>query len=432
LSAGGNYFSSLKVLLSEILFIPLGIIPIGIILNSIKMKSSPFIYGTTVANGAFINRKEEINRLTANLLGGINTMLISPRRWGKSSLVEKTTSLIIKSDKNVKVAVIDLFTVSTAEDFLERFAREVIRCSSTKWEEWIKNTRSFFKMLIPRIHIGNDPANDFNISFDWTEIRKHEDEILNLPDIIARKKKIKLIVCIDEFQNIASFTGFEAFEKKLRAVWQRQKNVTYCIYGSRRHMMNDIFNNSSKPFYRFGDIIHLQKIARDEWIKFISDKFIQTGKNISHNGAMLITDLMQSHSWYVQQLAQYTWNMTEENVTIEIIKKALNELINANTPFYQEKAESFSNTQINMLKAVAGGKSRFTSVSVMNEFNLGTPRNVSKNKTILINEDIIQLSGEKYDFVDPAFELWFRQNYLNQPFAGQTHLRPGYQGLPDN
>jgi hypothetical protein len=304
---------------------------------------------------------------------------------------------------------------------MEKFAREIIRSTSTKWQEWVKNARSVFKMLIPKIHIGKDPLNDFSFSFDWAEIKKHEDELLDLPETIAKQKKIQLIVCIDEFQNIADFSGFEAFEKKLRAAWQRQKNVTYCIYGSQRHMMNDIFNNPSKPFYRFGDIIHLQKIARDEWIHFISRGFTRTGKQISDEGASLITDLMQSHSWYVQQLAHYAWNMTNGTATNDVIEKALSELINANTPFYQKEIESLSITQINLLKAVANGESQLTSVSAMTDFSLGTPRNVSKNKTILINDDIIQVSGEKFEFVDPAFELWFRQIFLNQPVSG--HFR---------
>lgn len=379
------------------------------------MKNSPFIYGTTVINQAFINRKNEIRKLVENLTGGINTTLISPRRWGKSSLVEKAVATIIKNNKNTRMVVIDLFTVSSEEQFMEKFAREVIRASSSKWQEWAKNARLFFKVLLPRIHVGIDPVNDFSISFDWQEIQKHNDEILNLPETIAKQKGIKMIVCIDEFQNIANFNDFESFEKKLRAIWQRQQDVTYCIYGSRRHMMNDIFNNPSKPFYRFGDIMLLQKIERNEWIIFICRSFTKTGKQISNDEAVLIADLMQCHSWYVQQLAHYTWNLTTDKATKIVIEKALTELINANTPFYQKEIETLSLTQVNLLKAVVHGENRFTSVSVMAEHKLGTPRNVSKNKTLLINNDIIQANEEQFEFVDPAFELWFRHNFLNQP-----------------
>jgi len=379
-----------------------------------NMKYSPFIFGTTVLDDAFINRKDEIHRLTTNLAGGINTTLISPRRFGKSSLVEKVVRDLMKPDKNIRVVIIDLFTVSTSEKFLEKFAREVIKSSSSKWQDWIKNTRTFFRVLIPKIHIGVDPVYDFSISFDWEEIKKHDDEILELPETIAKQKKLKFIICLDEFQNISQYSGFEEFEKKLRSVWQRQKNVTYCIYGSRRHMMNDIFNNPSKPFYRFGDLINLDKINTNEWVSFITGSFMKTGKKISENQAEMIADLMQCHSWYVQQFAHYTWTLTEKTVTKTIMEKALNELINSNTPFYQKEIETLSSTQVNLLIAIASGEIMFTSAAVMREYKLGTPRNVSKNKSLLINKDLIQTSGRKMEFVDPAFELWFGKNYLNK------------------
>lgn len=386
------------------------------------MITSPFIFGTTVTDEAFINRTDEIKKLSDNLTSGINTSLISPRRWGKSSLVEKTIDDLVKKNKNIRIAMIDLFTVNSSEQFLEKFARELIKASSTKWQEWVKNTRLFFKMLIPKINIGIDPAHDFSISFDWREMKKNEEEILNLPETIAQQKKIKIIVCIDEFQNIASFSDFESFEKKLRAIWQRQHNVTYCIYGSRRHMMKDIFNNPSKPFYRFGDIILLEKIDKNEWVRFITGSFKKTDKQISMDEAALIADLMQCHPWYVQQLAHYTWNLTADKTTKGTIEKALSELINANTPFYQTEAEILSSTQLNLLIAVLKGEKQLTSVSAMNTYRLGTPRNVSRNKTQLINSDIIQATGNGFEFVDPAFELWFRQTFLNQPI--HKHFDP--------
>jgi hypothetical protein len=224
-------------------------------------------------------------------------------------------------------------------------------------------------------------------------------------------------VCIDEFQNIANFSDFESFEKKLRAIWQRQQSVTYCIYGSQRHMMNEIFNKPSKPFYRFGDIMLLQKIEKTEWVNFISKSFEKTGKTISKEDAGIIADLMQCHCWYVQQLAHYTWNLATTNAIKTTIQKALTELINANTPFYQKEIETLSITQVNLLKAVASGEKKFTGVNAMTEYKLGTPRNVSKNKTLLVNNDVIQRADDHFEFVDPAFELWFRQNFFNQSIS---------------
>ena len=224
------------------------------------MNNSPFIYGTTVSVHSFTNREAEAVKLQSNLLNGINTTIISPRRWGKSSLVEKVMADINKKEKKTKTIIIDLFSTSNEEEFLETFAREVIKASSSKWQEWMSSGKEFFKKLIPKLSLGIDPATDFSLSFDWQELKKHSDEVLNLPEIIAKKKGVKFIICLDEFQNLSSFDAYLTFEKKIRACWQRQKSVTYCLYGSKRHMMTDIFNSPSKPLYRFGDIMILQKI----------------------------------------------------------------------------------------------------------------------------------------------------------------------------
>jgi hypothetical protein len=90
-------------------------------------------------------------------------------------------------------------------------------------------------------------------------------------------------------------------------------------------------------------------------------------------------------------------------------------LINANTPFYQKEIETMSSTQINLLIAILNGEKQLTSVSAMNSYRIGTPRNVSRNKMQLINNDIIQTTNDGFEFVDPAFELWFRLTFLNQP-----------------
>lgn len=381
------------------------------------MKDTPFIYGTTVSIQSFTNREQESEKLCNNLTGGINTTIISPRRWGKSSLVEKVVSDINKKYKLHKTVVIDLFSVSSEEEFLEMYAKEVIKASSNKWQEWLNSGKVFFKHLVPKLSVGIDPQSDFSLSFDMKEIKKHSDEILNLPEVIAKEKKVKFIICLDEFQNLTSFKNYKTFEKKLRAVWQRQKLVTYCLYGSKRHMMAEIFNNPSKPFYRFGDIMLLQKIASKKWIDFIVKNFDKTGKKIDPKTATLIPNLMKNHSWYVQQLSHYAWNLTKTKATVKEVNAALVELINANSPLYQREVEIISHTQLNLLKAVAHNEKQLTANTVMNKYQLGTPRNVSKNKQILIKNDIIDETENGYEFIDPAFELWFKKQFMNKAYT---------------
>ncbi|HQO10522.1 MAG TPA: hypothetical protein PLP37_10475 [Clostridiales bacterium] len=386
------------------------------------MKISPFIYGTTVSDKSFTDRDKDSKKLYENLTNGINTVLISPRRWGKSSLVEKVAGDISMKHKDIKIVMIDLFSVSGEEEFLEAFAREVLKASSSKWQDWVKTVKEFFRQIVPKISFGTDPANDFSISFDWVELKKHKDEILDLPEKISSSKNFKFVICLDEFQNLATYQGYEEFEKKLRSKWQKHKNVTYCLYGSKRHMLTDIFSKSSKPFYRFGDIMLLQKIGRGDCVNFITESFKRTGKTISIQNAEMIPVYMKDHSWYVQQLAHYTWAKTDHTASENEINDSLFEVINANSPLFQKEIETMSITQLNLLKAICGGETQITSNDAMQKYRLGTPRNVLKNKAILINNDMISNGDGKYEFLDPVFELWFRKQYFNEDYIRSKKL----------
>lgn len=376
---------------------------------------SPFVFGNTVSTEAYTNREEEALRLKQNLLGGINTILISPRRWGKSSLVERVLMDIQKSDKKCKTVLLDLFTVNDEVDFFELFTREVIKATSTKWEDWVRDAKNFLSQLVPTVHVGVNPHLDFTIKYEHEKVREFADEILNLPERIAKEKGIRMVICLDEFQNLTNLAEYELLEKKMRAVWQRQKLVSYCLFGSKRHMLEVIFNNPSKPFYRFGDLMLLPKIKEESWVKFIQSSFRKTRKQIPKEIATLIPRLMKNHSWYVQQLSHYVWNQSRsgEPVDKQVVQNALSELIFANQPLYQREIEGMSTTQIHLLKAIYQKEKQLTASAVMRNYALGTPRNVSKNRLILEGRDmIIKDESGIYEFLDPAFELWFGKQYF--------------------
>ncbi len=382
------------------------------------MDNSPFSFGKIVFKNTFVNREEEKQRLKANFSSGINTILISPRRWGKSSLVKEVASQLSSSDKNIRFCFIDLFAIRSEEDFYETLAKEVIKCSSSKVEEWLKAGKNFFTHLIPTFSVGINPQEDFSVSMDWKELKKHKGEILNLPEKIATQKKIKIVLCIDEFQNIKNFDKENNLEKILRSYWQQHKHVTYCLYGSKRHMMADIFNEKNKPFYRFGDIILLQKIKIEYWKKFIQTSFTKTGKSIPIDLAEKIAVLMTCHPYYIQQLAHLVWQCTEKKTVPENIEQSIEDLFRWNEPLYQQEIENIGNTLLYLLIAIASGETVLTSAKVMHKYKLGTPNNVSKNKLILQKNDIIDYSNNQYNFLDPVFEMWFKKQFLKSTIAG--------------
>jgi hypothetical protein len=368
---------------------------------------SPFKYGKVVTGKQFINRKEDIKRIQNNISAGINTILISPRRWGKSSLMKQVEFL--NANKKTKFAFIDFFNIRTEEDFLEKYSREIIRCSISRKEELLKSGKDFFKKITPSFTFGADPINDFSVSFSWNEANKTKDEIINLPETIARKRGIKIVVCIDEFQNIVRLENNISFEQELRSYWQYHENTTYCLYGSRKHMMLELFKQESRAFYRFGDLFMMERIPEKHWIGFIMDSFENSGVSISKELVKKMIILTNNHPDYLQQLCHNVWNRTDSEASSKIVEESMNLVIRSHALHYQDICDALSNTQINLLYAILAGETKLTAAKTMQRFKLGTPRNVSKNKKILMVKDIIEIHGKSILFNDPILEYWLRQ-----------------------
>lgn len=373
--------------------------------------NAPFQYGTLVDKENFVNRVEERKQLKELLGSGINVMLISPRRWGKSSLVKVAMDELTHEEKHVRVCFIDAFSIKTEAEFYRAFAREVITCAASTLEKRLEDIKQFLKALSPSITLKGDSSDtlSFDLKFELEE--RDVMEILNLPERIASTKGIRIIVCIDEFQQLALLPGYKGMEGKMRSVWQQQQRVAYCLYGSKRHMMMDIFNNSSNPFYRFGQVLFLPKIKKEEWIPFITNAFRRTGKEISEERAGRLCDIVKCHSWYLQQLCYFIWSGTSGQVTDSTIEIRTRQLIDTNMPMFMNDTENLTAAQTAMLRAVADGEYRLNAAAVVQKYGLGSAQTITRNKRILTERDFIEKEEERYVFSDPVFELWFKRKY---------------------
>lgn len=370
---------------------------------------APFVFGVRVEGNTFTDRKEETNRLKMNFLYGVNTILISPRRMGKTSLVEKVCSLV-ESD-TLKIAKIDAFGCRSENDFINAFATAVVRATSSKWEEWMENAKTFLSRFIPKISIGQDPLTDFSIALEYNRANTVTEDILQLPETIAKQKGIKIVICIDEFQQIADFPDSITFQKKLRSVWQLQSNVSYCLYGSKKHMMEKMFQSQSHPFYRFGDLFYLDKISETDWVEYICDRFRVTGKEISHELASEICTVTDRYSSYVQQLAWLVWLRTDRHATKEDVEFGIDRMLDACEPLFIQQTESLSAYQMNFLRALANGvHTGFTRSEILDTYQLGTAANISRLKKALTEKDLIMMTApKKLEISDPILALWLKR-----------------------
>lgn len=374
------------------------------------MAEKPFVFGVAATGENFTDREQETERLLANFRYGVNTILISPRRWGKTSLVKKVCGLA-ESDK-LKIVFFDIFSCRTEKDFYDVLAESVLKQTSSKWEEWVENAKIFLSRISPKISMGPDPMTDFSISLELNNKREDISEILQLPERIAQKKGISIVVCIDEFQQIADFADSKTFQKRLRTVWQHQQSVSYCLFGSKKHLMNELFEKRSYPFYKFGDSIYLKKMPTSVWIDYIVGRFILTGKEISRELSEKICLTVDNHSSYVQQLAWLTWIHTDSIAMESDFEEARQDMIDQNTPLFEKQTENLTAYQMNFLRAIVSGiHKEFSTKDVITKYDLGSSANVSAVRRSLTKRELIDVEDRKVIIPDPVLEMWLRREF---------------------
>lgn len=375
-----------------------------------NLMEKPFVYGTAVFGDNFADRVKETRRLKMNFEAGVNTILISPRRTGKTSLVYRAMEQV--SNPDIKFVNMDIYDCRDEYEFYEKFASSVLMSLASKMDQVMDIAKTFLSRLAPKITFSSDPMSEISLSLGIGPSTPNPEEVLNLPEIIAQKRGIHIVVCIDEFQQVGEFDNTLHVQKKARGIWQLQKRVSYCLFGSKKHMMENIFTKKSMPFYQFGDMVLLLPIPNEEWIPYITSRFSFRGMKISPSLAGVICDRVERYSSYVQQLA---WNVmieAEGEVRKEDVENGYEMLILQNAPYFMQQIAGLTSYQMNYIKALASGiHSGFSSHAVMAEYRMGSKSNISKIEKVLLSKELITKEKGRTDFADPVFPVWFRKEY---------------------
>lgn len=368
-----------------------------------------FVFGVSVSDYNFIGRKEEIRRLKMNFEEGVNTILISPRRWGKTSLVRKVCEVVDR--KKVIPVFVDIFKCKTEYEFYNALAEAVLKQTASKAELWMDNARDFIVRLSPKVSFSPEPNSEFALSLGISPKTHAPEEILSLAEEIAQKKQKRIVVCIDEFQQIGEMADSVSIQKRLRSVWQHQRLTSYCPFGSKKHTMMNVFQKRNMPLYQFGDFKFLDKIPTETWVEYIVQHFKDRQRTISTEQAAKICQLVDNYSSYVQQLSWLVFSLIDEGqvVTDEHLKQGVKDLLNSQEQLFMQQIEPLTAYQMNFLRCILSGHhDDFGETAVREEFQLGSVSNITRLKTALVDKDIVEMSGKRYYITDPVFALWFR------------------------
>lgn len=374
---------------------------------------TPFVFGKIATDKNFTDREQETAILVEHFKSLINTIIISPRRWGKSSLVNKASKLAMEQDNKLIICHIDLFNVRDEEHFYSLLAQKVISATSSKWDETVDLIRKFLSRLSPKITIGTDPMNEVSVDFEMKDVVNNPDEVLDLAEKIAKMKGLKIVVCIDEFQNISEFSDPDYFQKKVRSHWQQHQNVSYCLYGSKRHMMLEVFTDSSKPFYKFGNLMFLNKIETPYLVSFFKERFADTKKKITEEACNLIVEFTDNHPYYAQQLAQLSWLRTKDICTEDIVREAHTSLVEQMSLLFATITENLTTQQLHYLKALLAGEKSISSTETMHRYKISSPTSIARSKASLIKNDILDNKAGEISFQDPIYAYWLKTVFFS-------------------
>jgi len=358
------------------------------------MKENPFKFGTVVDGPYFIDRKDEISKISSFIKGVNHLILISPRRFGKTSLIRK-----VMNESGRTFLYIDLQLIISVDDFASQLLKRIYRLfPMERLKTYLKSFR-----IIPSV-ILNPVTGETEISFRPGSMNTEPlEDVLNLVEKLSSPRK-KIILILDEFQEI--FRIHKELDRFLRSIMQIHKNINYIFSGSSESMIREIFERKSSPFYHFGYLMLLGRIPDQEFARFLNDNFsILSDNHEKISGEILkITD---SHPYFTQQLAFTAWDDLERKGYAEdIVESSANEIVQSHDNDFERLWNNLNRTDMIILAGMAQSISSPLSVEFSNQFGTGAASTVFSTLQRLTSKGILIKEGSKYSIDDPFFKRW--------------------------
>ncbi|GAB6135976.1 AAA family ATPase [Thermococcus prieurii] len=358
----------------------------------------PFVYGRKVGREHFADREEEVEKLKIAMMSGQNVIVYSPRRYGKSSLV---SIALEELGERVYPIEVDCSGVLTKRELAERISSAAIRTWRGRVEEFL---RKLFKTTTPRITVGKRLGVEFVVG----EENAAFEEALKLPKRLAEVAGKRVVVVFDEFQEVSNLR--RDVLPKMRAEFQKHREVTYVFVGSKQGMMREIFQSPSSPFYNFGMHMVLRRIPKEKFGPFIKNKFRESGLEVDDGLIDSVLEVTKGHPHYTQMICHRLWLnalLSERNdISEKDLEKALEEILNETAEFFEEIWGSLTINQRRLLVAIARNESDLYSRDFLNRYGFERASTVQAALKALKEKELIVRENGKYLVENPLFELW--------------------------
>ena len=378
------------------------------------MLKNPFQYGGLVGGSFFCNREKERADIAAAIRNGDKIFLHAERRLGKTSLVQEVLRNLPQN--RYASAYIDLWPTDGAESFTLTTARAIAESMSDTADQILNIAKQLFSRLAPSITTDAEgkPKVTFGIA-SGANSGPELEEVLSAPEKIARRGKRQVAIVFDEVQQILEY-GSDMVERQLRSIIQQQTGVSYIFLGSRKHLIQRMFLDRSRPLYRSAGHYPLGPIHTEHWIPFIEQKFNEGGRSISREVIEEVCRLSEGHPFYTQHICHALWELSETRrpVTVDLTTEAVDLLIDRESYAYTALWESLTTNQKRFLRGLASEPPGIQPYSgaFVHKYGLASASNSQRSAEVLLNRDLIDRDRESFIIVDRFFRIWILRRQI--------------------
>ena len=368
---------------------------------------NPFQFGVVIDDTAFCNRKEEISYLKNQINNGYSTWLFSPRRFGKTSLVEK----VFRETKSATCIFVDLYNIKAIDDFSRKYS-SIIAKALFNWKDEIrkltKNLSDSFVNLSPGVSFDEFGHPSFSLNVNKVEQQADLETILEIPNRISTQRGQRICIAFDEFQEIKRIDPF--LLNWMRSSFQRHSNISYIFSGSKQSMMEDIFASSSSPFYEFAVKMSLSVISKNELSNFIKEKFTSYQFPIKDHTIHNILQKSDCQPHYTQFFASVVFDLVSNGYdqdAEDFSETWLNKVMLAQIDIFQDIYDQLTNSQRSVLQAI----SKITEIGIYSDearkkYRLPVSSTLNVALKALQKKSLIYKTGDNYKLSNPVLREW--------------------------
>ena len=380
------------------------------------MPANPFSFGDLALDDAFTDRVDEVASLRADILNGQNVVVFAPRRYGKTSLVWRTVQEVVRED--VLVAQVDLMKTPTKERLAARLAKSIHEDIASRLFRAREQLRVFASLRVTPIINVNPQTGGTSFSFSFSSAHREEDvdatieRLLELPAQLAAERGRRAAVVFDEFQEIVEID--RKLPALMRAVFQEQPDVAHVYLGSKRHMMERLFNDEHEPFWRSAKQMELGPIATPLFADFVRERFHATGKTASDEAVELLLGVTRGHPYGTQELAYALWEAVEPGGTASVahFEAALASVLRSEHAHFARIWEKAAKGQRLVLLALARERGFVLGTDYRGRHALGAASSVQRAVETLVADELVARDRDGYRISEPFLAEWIVRNEL--------------------